>query len=113
MPRSSSPAGPSLRLRSRRLSEANGIAERTLFRAKAELKIAARKNGLRAGWTWPLRISRRSSAGTIAELYRALRRRLPSGRKGCQTEKEWQPSVNAVAGTWLARLEPVIYLAYT
>jgi putative DNA primase/helicase len=34
-------------------ADANGISERTLFRAKAELKIEARKDG-RGGWLWRL-----------------------------------------------------------
>jgi putative DNA primase/helicase len=35
-------------------AEANGIAERTLFRAKAELGILAKKSGFGGGWTWQL-----------------------------------------------------------
>jgi hypothetical protein len=35
-------------------AEANSIAERTLSRAKAELKIIARKDGPDGGWTWRL-----------------------------------------------------------
>jgi hypothetical protein len=37
-------------------AEANGIARRTLFRAKADLKIVAKKNGFGSGggWSWRL-----------------------------------------------------------
>jgi hypothetical protein len=35
-------------------AEANGIAERTLFRAKSELKVMARKDAPGGGWTWRL-----------------------------------------------------------
>jgi putative DNA primase/helicase len=35
-------------------ARANGIAERTLFRAKAELGIVAKKGGLKEGWMWQL-----------------------------------------------------------
>ena len=38
----------------RREREANSIAERTLSRAKADLKIIARKDGPDGGWTWRL-----------------------------------------------------------
>jgi hypothetical protein len=35
-------------------AEANGISERTLFRAKTDLKIMAKKDGPNGGWTWRL-----------------------------------------------------------
>jgi hypothetical protein len=35
-------------------AEANGIAERTLFRAKSSLKIIAKKDGPNGEWTWRL-----------------------------------------------------------
>jgi hypothetical protein len=35
-------------------AEANGIAERTLFRAKSELKIMAKRDAPGGGWTWRL-----------------------------------------------------------
>jgi putative DNA primase/helicase len=35
-------------------AEANGISVRTLFRAKTDLGIEAKKDGLRGGWTWQL-----------------------------------------------------------
>src|SRR5262249_41258169 len=33
-------------------AEANGISRSTLVRAKADLKIKAKKDGVRGGWTW-------------------------------------------------------------
>jgi hypothetical protein len=35
-------------------AKANCISERTLWRAKTELGITAKKSGLNAGWTWEL-----------------------------------------------------------
>jgi putative DNA primase/helicase len=35
-------------------AEANGISRATLFRAKAELKIKAKKDGVKGGWVWQL-----------------------------------------------------------
>ena len=35
-------------------AEANEITRRTLFRAKADLKIIAKKDGPDGGWTWRL-----------------------------------------------------------
>ena len=35
-------------------AEANGIAERTLFRAKSELNVIAKKDGRGGAWTWRL-----------------------------------------------------------
>jgi putative DNA primase/helicase len=35
-------------------AEANSISERTLSRAKADLKITAKKNGVKGGWSWHL-----------------------------------------------------------
>lgn len=35
-------------------AEANCISERTLWRAKTELGVIAKKSGLNAGWTWEL-----------------------------------------------------------
>ena len=37
-----------------RAAEANGIAERTLERAKAELGVIAKKEGYCDGWVWRL-----------------------------------------------------------
>jgi putative DNA primase/helicase len=33
-------------------AKANGISRPTLFRAKRDLKIVAKKDGVRGGWTW-------------------------------------------------------------
>jgi hypothetical protein len=35
-------------------AEANGISARTLFRAKKELEIKPKKDGVGGGWTWQL-----------------------------------------------------------
>jgi putative DNA primase/helicase len=35
-------------------AEANGISRPTLFRAKTDLKIKAKKDGVRGGWVWQL-----------------------------------------------------------
>jgi hypothetical protein len=44
-----------------RLPKVNGIAERTLFRAKKELNVIAKKDG-GGGWTWQLPDRRQSWA---------------------------------------------------
>jgi putative DNA primase/helicase len=46
--------GPVLKTDIEEAAEANGNAERTLFRAKAELKIVAKKDGANGAWTWRL-----------------------------------------------------------
>jgi putative DNA primase/helicase len=45
-------------------AKANGISRATLFRAKHDLKIAAKKDGVRGGWTWlpPEQPTRRDDA---------------------------------------------------
>jgi putative DNA primase/helicase len=45
-------------------AEANGISRATLFRAKADLKIKAKKDGVRGGWVWllPEQLTRREDA---------------------------------------------------
>jgi putative DNA primase/helicase len=35
-------------------ADANCISERTLFRAKADLGVVAKKGGMKGGWTWQL-----------------------------------------------------------
>jgi hypothetical protein len=48
--------GPVLRTEVEEAAEANGISERTLFRAKADLKVIAEKDRSKATgqWTWQL-----------------------------------------------------------
>jgi hypothetical protein len=46
--------GPVAKKEIEEAAEGNGIAERTLFRAKTELGVIAKKSGLNAGWTWEL-----------------------------------------------------------
>jgi putative DNA primase/helicase len=45
-------AGPVLKAEIEEAAEANGISERTLFRAKAELNITAKRDGQNGGWRW-------------------------------------------------------------
>jgi len=46
--------GPVMKAEIEEAAEANGIAERTLFRAKSELNIRAKKDGAGGAWTWRL-----------------------------------------------------------
>jgi hypothetical protein len=46
--------GPILKTEIEEAADANGIAERTLFRAKNELNIMAKKDGEGGAWTWRL-----------------------------------------------------------
>jgi putative DNA primase/helicase len=46
--------GPRLRTEIDEAAQANGVAERTLFRAKAELNVTAKKDGPNGAWTWRL-----------------------------------------------------------
>jgi hypothetical protein len=59
-------AGRVLKTEIEEAAEANGIAERTLSRAKAELKIVAKKNGLNGGWTWQVPRGRFSCSGRLS-----------------------------------------------
>jgi putative DNA primase/helicase len=45
-------AGPVLKAEIEEAASANGIAERTLFRAKGELGIMAKRDGPNGGWRW-------------------------------------------------------------
>jgi AAA domain len=47
-------SGPLAKRDIEEVAEANGIAERTLFRAKAQLGVVAKKSGMQGGWTWQL-----------------------------------------------------------
>jgi putative DNA primase/helicase len=47
-------AGPVPKKDIEEAAEANGIAERTLFRAKADLGVIAKKCGYKEGWDWEL-----------------------------------------------------------
>jgi hypothetical protein len=47
-------SGPKLSVEIEEAAEADGISRRTLFRAKRELTVTARKNGENGGWTWQL-----------------------------------------------------------
>jgi hypothetical protein len=47
-------SGPVAKTEIEEAAEGNGIAERTLFRAKAELKIIAKRDGSDGSWTWRL-----------------------------------------------------------
>ena len=46
--------GPVLKAEIEDAADANGISERTLFRAKGELGVMARKDGPNGTWTWRL-----------------------------------------------------------
>jgi hypothetical protein len=48
--------GPVLKTDIEEAAEANGISERTLFRAKRDMKVKAGKDRTKAGgkWTWEL-----------------------------------------------------------
>jgi putative DNA primase/helicase len=46
--------GPRLRSEIDEAAEANGIANRTLIRAKDDLKVIVRKDGPDGSWTWRL-----------------------------------------------------------
>ena len=46
--------GPATKAEIEEAAVANGIAERTLFRAKSELNIRAKKDGAGGAWTWRL-----------------------------------------------------------
>jgi putative DNA primase/helicase len=52
-------AGPMARKEIDEAAEGNGIAERTLFRAKKELSVIAKKDADNGGWTWRLPDQRR------------------------------------------------------
>jgi putative DNA primase/helicase len=47
-------AGPVAKREIEEAADANGISERTLFRAKADLHVVAKKTSLKGGWTWQL-----------------------------------------------------------
>lgn len=47
-------AGPVLKKTIEEAADAEGISERTLFRAKNEMKIMAKKDGKDGGWQWHL-----------------------------------------------------------
>lgn len=46
--------GPRSRVDIDDAADGNGVAQRTLFRAKGELGVIAKKVGLGGGWTWEL-----------------------------------------------------------
>jgi len=46
--------GPVLKTEIEEAAKANGIAERTLFRAKSDLGISAEKKGQNGQWRWRL-----------------------------------------------------------
>jgi len=46
--------GPMVKAEIDEAAEANGISERTLFRAKDELGVMAKKDGPNGAWTWRL-----------------------------------------------------------
>jgi len=46
--------GPVKRTEIEEAADANGISERTLFRAKADLQVMAKRDGAGGCWTWKL-----------------------------------------------------------